>query len=120
MGSFYSKIRLKSDLHSIKVQTRLVQKLKDPNYKAISILRFGSSKNECENLCRTRGEKFPSIFDLTTQTIDSETPEVIWTDGIFDYNNEIWTDSLGKAIPDELWENSAWLRKEFHVLWAII
>ena len=36
-------------------------------------------------------------------------------DGVFDYNNEIWTDSFGKAIPDKLWENSTWLRKEFHV-----
>ena len=87
----------------------------------VSISLFDSSKNECENLCRNRGERFPSIFDLTTQATDSDTTDVIWTDGVFDYNNEIWTDSSGKAIPDKLWENSTWLRKEScimgHNLW---
>ena len=92
------------------------------------ILLFGSSKNECEDLCKTRGERFPSPFDLTTDAIETisitfnrdhsnqldNSPAVIWTDGIFDYNDEIWTDSLGKAIPEELWENSTWLRKAFH------
>ena len=86
----------------------------------ISISLFGLSKNECENLCRNRGERFPSIFDLTNQATDSDTKDVIWTDGVFDYNNEIWIDSSGKAIPDKLWENSTWLRKGLHVLWASI
>ena len=94
----------------------------------VSISLFDSSKNECENLCKTRGERFPSPFDLTTDTLENistrfnrdhsnqldNSPAVIWTDGIFDYNDEIWTDSLGKAIPEELWENSTWLRKAFH------
>ena len=28
-------------------------------------------------------------------------PPVIWTDGIFNYTDEIWTDSLGKEITEE-------------------
>ena len=55
------------------------------------------------------------LRQLYDSSIESP-PPVIWTDGIFNYTDEIWTDSLGKEITEETWENSTWLRKAFHEL----
>ena len=82
-------------------------------------------------MCSNRGKGLPSVFaieptelqkiheityvrDLHDSSIESP-PPVIWTDGIFNYMDEIWTDSLGKEITDETWENSTWLRKAFQI-----
>ena len=82
-------------------------------------------------MCSNRGKRLPSVLaidptelqeiheityvrDLHDSSIESP-PPVIWSDGIFNYKDEIWTDSLGKEITDETWENSTWLRKAFHI-----
>ena len=82
--------------------------------------------NECKRLCENNEEKIPSVFDFDSKTIqfeiqnfESNSPRDrffpsmprIWTDGIFDYDIEKWTDSVGKPIPDDSWENFTLYRK---------
>ena len=85
----------------------------------ISISLFGLSKNECENLCRNRGERFPSIFDLTTQATDSDTTDVIWTDGVLITIMKYGLISREKQYLINSGKILRGLGKN-HVLWAII
>ena len=102
-------------LRDPRVRIAVRSRLDDLDLTKIAKATRNASMALRENNSESNSMSVNHIGNNGSETTDLETKEVIWTDGVFDYNNEIWTDSLGKAIPDKLWENSTWLRKEFHV-----
>ena len=101
-----------------------------------NLTRF--SLNECKNLCEDDGERIPSVlefdfdmmkleFQQPLQSRDAPSLTRIWTDGKFDYDQDKWTDSADRIIPDHFWENYTLSRKAYSytghqrkVLWLYI